>query len=44
MKLQILVSKTANGKADYLQILSEDQFSINIVLVAEKIIIEDKRV
>lgn len=43
MKLNILISKTANGKSDYLQIMSEDQFSVNIVLISEEIKVEDKR-
>ena len=43
MKLSILISKTANGKAEYLQIMSEDQVSINIVLIADSVKIEDKR-
>ena len=43
MKLNVLVSKTANGKANYLQVTSDDQFSINVVLIAESITIEDKR-
>lgn len=43
MKLNILVSKTTNGKLDYLQILSDDQFTINIVLLAEQVKIEDRR-
>ncbi len=41
--LRIQVAKTANGKHDYLQIISNDQFSVNIVLIAEKITVEDCR-
>lgn len=42
-RLTIRVSKTADGKQDYMQITSEDQFAINIVLVAPEILIEDAR-
>ena len=43
MKLTVTVSKTANGKQDYLQIMSDDMFSVNVVLIADKITVEDKR-
>ena len=43
VKLNVLVSKTSNGKNDYLQIMSDDYTSVNIVLVAESITFEDKR-
>lgn len=42
-ELTITISKTANGKSDYVQIMSKDQFSINIVLIAGKITVEDTR-
>lgn len=42
-EIKILVSKTANGKADYIQVLSADQFSLNLTAVAAKVTIEDKR-
>lgn len=35
MKLTITVSKTVDGAQDYLQILSGDAFSVNIVLLGE---------
>lgn len=41
--LTITVSTTADGKHDYLQIVSEDQFSLNIVLIAQQITIRDAR-
>lgn len=41
--LRIQVTKTADGKLDYLQITSSDQFSLNIVLIAEEITVEDCR-
>ncbi len=37
MKLNIRVSKTSDGKRDYVQIMSEDQVTVNIVLVADEI-------
>ena len=42
-KLKITVSKTADGEFDYLQILSGDQFSLNIVLIAENVVVTDAR-
>ena len=41
--LSITVTKTADGKQEYVQILSKDAFSINIVLISPKIIIKDAR-
>ncbi len=43
MELKVTVSKTSNGDKDYLQIMSDDMFSTNIVLIADKITIEDAR-
>jgi hypothetical protein len=41
--LKITISKTSLGNMDYMQIMSEDMVSINIVLIAEKIEIHDAR-
>lgn len=41
--LKITLSKTADGQHDYLQIMSADQFAINIVLIAHKITVMDVR-
>lgn len=41
--LRILISKTANGQGEYLQVMSPDMVSINIVLVADRFELEDKR-
>lgn len=41
--LKVQITKTADGKADYIQILSADQFSINIVLIANSIEVRDQR-
>lgn len=43
MKLRLTLSKTATGAAEYLQIMSDDSLSVNIVLVAEKIEVIDTR-
>lgn len=42
-KLTIQISKTADGIHNYLQILSGDQFVLNIVLIAGEIVVDDKR-
>jgi len=41
--LTVIVSKTADGKSDYMQIMSRDMVSINVVFVAPKIELEDTR-
>lgn len=43
MTLKITVTKTANGLQEYLQVISDDQFAINVVLIADKIEILDTR-
>lgn len=43
MDLNVTLSKTRRGDQDYLQIMSEDMVSVNIVLVADKIKVDDKR-
>lgn len=43
-QLTVTVNKTANGAADYIQILSADTIGINIVLIAGEIKIEDHRI
>jgi hypothetical protein len=42
-KLTIQISQTADGRSNYLQILSGDQLSINVVLVASEITVTDAR-
>ena len=44
MKINVTITKTSVGDSDYIQIMSEDQISVNIVLVAEEIKVEDHRV
>ena len=43
MKLKVQISKTSRGDQDYIQILSDDLLSVNIVLVVDKVEIEDQR-
>lgn len=40
--LHITLSKTSDGKNEYLQILSSDM-TVNIVLIAEKFDVQDSR-
>jgi len=42
-KLKIAVTKTANGKHEYVQIMSHDNFTVNVVLLAEQIEVLDTR-
>lgn len=41
--LSISISRTSDGQHEYLQIMSADQFSLNIVLISPKFTITDKR-
>lgn len=43
MILNVTVTKTADGKQDYIQIMSSDMISVNVVLVADRIKVEDHR-
>lgn len=43
MKLNVSITKTSDGKLDYIQIMSDDMIAINVVLVAEEIKVEDHR-
>jgi len=42
-QLTVTVTKTSNGLMDYIQIMSDDSVSVNIVLIADKITMEDHR-
>ena len=42
--LKVAITRTANDKLDYIQIMSTDQLSINIVLVANHIDVQDRRI
>jgi len=43
LKLTITISKTSDDKRCYMQIMSDDYTSINVVLLADEIVVEDKR-
>ena len=43
MKLTIQVTKTSRGDQDYVQIMSDDFQSVNIVLIADHIKVQDDR-
>lgn len=43
MKLSVTVSKTSRGDQDYLQVMSDDMVSVNVVLVADQITVSDSR-
>ena len=43
MKLNVTVSKTSRGDQDYIQIMSDDMVSVNVVFVADKIEVKDVR-
>lgn len=43
MKLTIQVTKTSRGDQDYVQIMSDDFQTVNIVLIADGITIRDDR-
>jgi len=42
-KIRVQISKTADGKGDYMQAMSEDGMTINVVLVAGEIVLRDDR-
>ena len=43
MKLNITVTKTADHLQEYIQIMSDDLTTINVVLIADEIEIKDTR-
>jgi hypothetical protein len=42
-ELKVTITKTANGEHDYIQIASSAAIPVNIVLVADRISVEDHR-
>ena len=42
-KLTITITKTADGRYDYVQIASPAAIPVNVVLVADLIVVEDLR-
>ena len=41
--LKITITKTADGLGEYVQIMSGDMMAVNVVLIAQKIEVEDMR-
>lgn len=39
-KLKVTISSTADGQHSYMQIMSEDSLSVNVVLIADEIEVE----
>lgn len=42
-KLIVTVTKTADGQQEYVQVMSSDQLTVNVVLIAKSIDIRDGR-
>jgi hypothetical protein len=42
-KLTVRITKTSDGQRDYVQIMSADMVTVNVVLIAEKIEVLDGR-
>ena len=42
-EVRVTITKTATGEGEYIQIISDDQFSVNVVLVAGRIVVQDHR-
>ena len=42
-QLNVTVTKTADLKAEYIQIMSDDQMTVNVVVIANRITIADMR-
>lgn len=42
-KLTITIVKTSDGQREYVQVMSADQFTVNVVLIADKIEVKDAR-
>jgi hypothetical protein len=41
--LTVTITKTSDGRDDYVQITSLDQFSVNIVLISSEVTMKDAR-
>ena len=42
-KLTVTITRTRDGSAQYMQIMSADQLALNIVLIADEIEVRDAR-
>ncbi len=43
MKLRVVITPTATGEGEYIQVISDDMVTVNVVLVAESIEVLDTR-
>lgn len=43
LNLEVTITKTSTLTHDYIQIMSDDQVTINVVFVADKIVVKDTR-
>ena len=43
MTLNVTLSQTSRGDQDYLQVMDDDQVSVNVVLIADQITVRDVR-
>lgn len=43
MRLNVTVTKTSRGDQDYIQVMSDDMTTVNVVLVADSIEVQDHR-
>jgi len=42
-KISVTITKTSDGQGDYVQLMSDDMLSVNVVLVAREIVLKDTR-
>lgn len=42
-KVKLTISNTATGKGYYIQLMSEDQMSLNVVIVTKELEFRDRR-
>ena len=40
---KVTITKTADGKAEYMQIISSDQFSLNLVLIGKFEVLDTRK-
>jgi len=43
MNINVTVSKTSDGLRDYVQLISDDAVTVNVVLVADRVSVRDSR-
>lgn len=42
-KVTVTITRTTDGARDYMQIISDDMFTVNVVFIAGKIEVQDRR-